>query len=283
MILIADGGSTKASWCTIDKNKEITSFETEGYNPYFVSEETITKSLNNSLPQNFIIADITQVTFYGAGCSTQIKNKIVHNALKNVFSNAKISVEHDLLAAARALLGTQQGLAAILGTGTNSCLYDGKNITLNIDSLGYLLGDEGSGSFIGKQVLRDYIRGYMPDILRRHFNETFKISHEDILASVYNKPLPNRFCASFTRFLYDNQEYCPEYTHKIIFHSFDILFRDLITHYPNYQKYHFNCVGSVALNFKPILAEVAQQYHMELGKIIAQPIHDLVKYHLNNL
>lgn len=279
MIIIADGGSTKTNWCLLNEDQKRIYFNTEGYNPYFSSTDYIVNSLRNNLPADLNIAGITELYYYGAGCSTPEKVGIVVDAMKIVFTAAKVSVGHDLLAAARALLGVEAGFAAILGTGTNTCLYDGQDITLNIDSLGYFLGDEGSGSFIGKRLLRDYMRGFMPGNLQEVFYETYKLSDEDILDNLYNKPLPNRFCASFSKFIYDNNNYV-EYTRDVVGEAFRAFFNNLVSRYPDYQKYSLNCVGSVGYNFRDILAEVANEYGMKVGKIIRSPIDDLVHYHL---
>jgi hypothetical protein len=179
-------------------------------------------------------------------------------------------VTEDLLAAARALLGRKPGFAAILGTGTNSCLYDGKKIIYNVDSLGYFLGDEGSGSYFGKRLLRDYLRGLLPDGLQEKFRETYNLgSRNDILDRLYNQPLPNRFLASFSKFTYDhnNVSYCRE----IVLEGFEMFFQNLVLHYPNYQDYSFNCVGSVGYNFRDVLSQVARGHGMEVAKSSARP------------
>jgi N-acetylglucosamine kinase-like BadF-type ATPase len=195
-----------------------------------------------------------------------------------IFTKAKIKVDHDLMAAARALLKDKRGFAAILGTGTNTCIYDGEGIEMNIDSLAYILGDEGSGCDIGKKLLSDYIRGYMPKNVRDSFWETFKLTPDDILEAIYKKPLPNRFCASFSKFVYDITVNI-EYSRNIVKTSFTNFFENLVSHYPNYQDYEFNCIGSVAYNFRNVLEEVAEEYGMKMGKIMRTPIDDLVVYH----
>lgn len=282
MILIADGGSTKSNWCLIDNELEQhVYFNTEGYNPYFIDTASIIESLNYSLPEDINKKEITNVYYYGAGCSTDEKNEIVIRAMSSVFPNAEVYVGHDLLAAARALLGRKPGFGAILGTGTNTCLYDGNNVSLNIDSLGYFLGDEGSGSYIGKRLLRDYMRGLLPEVLHNNFVNQFGLSNEDILEALYNKPLPNRFLASFAKFVYDNNNL--KYCRDIVKEGFNAFFDNLVCNYPEYKKYTFNCIGSVGYNFRDILKEVAENNGMEVGKIIRSPIDDLVYFHLNHM
>lgn len=277
MILIADGGSTKSAWCRIDKAGHKVHFNTEGYNPYFVDTPFVINSLNTQLPDDLNRNEVEEVYYYGAGCSVQENNNKVIKAMEHVFPNAKVYVGHDLLAACRALLGNEPGFAAILGTGTNTCLYDGQNVSLNIDSLGYFLGDEGSGSFIGKRLCRDYMRGYMPKALMEAFYNTYKLTNEDIFDNLYNKPLPNRFLASFSKFAYDNNSF--SYCREVVKYAFEAFFENLVCHYPDYQKYSLNCVGSVGYNFRDVLEEVAKEHGMAFGKIIRSPIDDLVHYH----
>ena len=279
MIIIADGGSTKTNWCLLNDAGQKIYFNTEGYNPYFVSSEYIVESLFKGLPSDLDLDQVTEVNYYGAGCSTDDKQKIVSDAMANVFTKASIYIGHDLLAAARSLLGLDAGFAAILGTGTNTGLYDGKDISLNIDSAAYILGDEGSGCYIGKKLLTDYLRGYMPEVVRERFWETYKLTPEQVTDQVYTKPLANRFCASFSKFVYDNNVHA-EYSGKIVKTSFVDFFENIVSHYPNYKDYTFNCIGSVGYNFRNVLEETAIEYGMKVGKIIRSPIDELVRYHV---
>lgn len=280
MIIIADGGSTKTNWCLLDDSNKKIYFNTEGYNPYFVDSEYIVNSLRKGLPNDLPFDEIKEVNYYGAGVHNKEKAEIVIKAIQEVFQQAKVEVGHDLLAAARALLGTESGFAAILGTGTNSCIYDGNDITYNIDSCAYILGDEGSGSYIGKKLLTDYIRDLMPQDVRKVFYDTYKITPDEIMDTVYTKPLANRFCASFSKFVYDNNVNI-EYTRAIVDDAFEAFFKNLVSKYPNYQEYTFNCIGSVGYNFRNVLEEKAVQYGMKVGKILRSPIDDLVQFHIN--
>lgn len=279
MIIIADGGSTKTNWCLLDDNQKKIYFNTEGYNPYFVDSDYIVSSLKKGLPQDLPLDKIAEVNYYGAGVHNKEKAKIVEDAFRVLFPNAKIEIGHDLLAAARALLGKEAGFAAILGTGTNSCIYDGNEITHNINSAAYILGDEGSGSYIGKKLLADFVRNLMPEDVAKAFYETYKLTPDEIMDNVYTKPLANRFCASFSKFVYDNNVNI-EYTRKIVDDSFEAFFANLVSKYPNYQNYTFNCIGSVGYNFRNVLEEKATQYGMKVGKILRSPIDDLVKFHI---
>ncbi len=281
MIVIADGGSTKTNWCLINESGRKIHFNTEGYNPYFAKQDYIENSLRTTLPDSLDPLKLDEVYYYGAGCSTDANKKIVADAMQKVFVNAKINVDHDLLASCRALLGDEPGFAAILGTGTNTCLYDGKGIALNIDSLGYFLGDEGSGSNIGKRLLADYMKGFMPKGLSESFFNIYGLSNEDIFDNIYNKPLPNRFCASFSKFLYDFKTVYTDYAEDVIDTAFTAFFEKLVIHYPNYNKHLLNVVGSVGYSFRDRLSVVADKYEMGVGKIIRSPIDDLVEYHLS--
>jgi N-acetylglucosamine kinase-like BadF-type ATPase len=279
MILIADGGSTKTNWCLVTDDQKKVLFNTEGYNPYFVSEDYITQSLKDNLPDDLEIDKITEVNFYGAGCSTDEMRAHVEHGMQPIFKNAKINIGHDLLAAARAVLGRNPGFAAILGTGANTCLYDGKDVIQNIDSGAYILGDEGSGCYIGKKLLIDYLRGYMPEEVRQVFWDTYHLTPDDVNEEVYTKPLANRFCAQFSKFVYDNTVNIT-YSRNLVKTSFQDFFKNLVTRYPDYQTYSFNCIGSVGYNFRNILEEVVAENSMDMGNIIRSPIDNLVKYHL---
>jgi glucosamine kinase len=278
MILIADGGSTKTNWCLVNTDDTRFFFNTEGYNPEFIGTTAIKASLLKSLPDNLAADQITELYYYGASISSPPKVAIVADAMRAVFTQAQIYVDHDLLAAARALLGREPGFAAILGTGTNSCIYDGHDMAFTVDSLGYFLGDEGSGSFIGKRLLRDYLRRLLPANLQEAFAATYGLTRNDILDQLYNQPLPNRFLASFAKFAYDhnNVSYC----RQIVVEGFETFFQNIIAHYPRYQDYTFNCVGSVGYNFRDALTQVVTSHGMSVGKIIRSPIDDLVTYHL---
>ena len=280
MIIIADGGSTKTNWCLLDKTGKKVYFNTEGYNPYFVDSEYIVNSLKKGLPRDLPTGDIEEVNYYGAGVHNAERAGIVIDALKQVFANSTVFVGHDLLAAARALLGDKPGFAAILGTGTNTCIYDGEDVAHNIDSAAYILGDEGSGCYIGKMLLTDYIRGYMPEDVRQMFWDTYNLKPDDVMDAVYTKPLANRFCASFSKFVYDVSVNI-SYARGLVQTAFDDFFRNLVSRYPDYQDYTFNCIGSVGYNFRNVLEETASRYGMQVGRILRSPIDDLVQYHIN--
>lgn len=278
MIVIADGGSTKTNWCLINGTGQQLSFDTEGYNPYYSDTAYIQQSLENSLPKDLPKAAITSLHYYGAGCSEPDKTAIVHAAMAAVFTEARVSVEHDLLAAARALLADGSGFVAILGTGCNTCLYDGARVSYNIDSLAYILGDEGSGCYLGKKLLGDYVRGYMPAAVRELFRERYQLTPDEVIQRIYTQPLPNRFCAGFSRFIHDN-DVDVAYSQRLVHHAFTDFFENIVCHYPDYRHYSFNCIGSVGYFFKDILEHTALSYGMAIGRILRSPIPDLVQFH----
>jgi hypothetical protein len=276
MMLIADSGSTKTDWVLINGSQRV-HYSTIGFNPFFVGTDVIYAELVKELGSKLDTGAVKNVFFYGAGCSTEANNLIVENALTRFFPNAEVQVEHDLLAAARALLGDQRGFAAIIGTGSNTCIYNGKNIEHNIDSLGYLLGDEGSGSYIGKKIVRDHLRGYLPLELNQRFIERFSLTAPEIYHRLYYQPTPNRFLASFCHFAADHKH--EEYIQQIVDQCFTDFFAHQVSKYPLYRHFTFNCVGSVGNIFRDELKRVATQFGMEMGNIIAAPIDALVKYH----
>ncbi len=283
MILIADSGSTKTDWAYIRAKGEAPAFfNSLGYNPNFISGPEIQKDILANLPEGFDREEVKEVYFYGAGVS-ELDYDFMKETLGGVFPNAEtIFVAMDLLAAARALLGDKAGFAAILGTGTNSCLYDGEKITFNVDSLGFILGDEGSGGYIGKTLLRDYARENMPADVYAQVKVLVGKTPDEIIEQVYRKPKANRYCAQFCTWVgknIDNYPYCRE----LVMGAFRDFFRNIVTLYPDYKNYSLNCVGSVGYCHKGVLTEVAAEFGMSIGNIIKSPIEGLVKYHASKL
>jgi N-acetylglucosamine kinase-like BadF-type ATPase len=187
----------------------------------------------------------------------------------------------DLLGSAHALLGRYPGFAAILGTGTNSCIYDGERVVKNIDSLGFILGDEGSGAYLGKTLICDYIRGNMPSDVYELVKNQIKMNGDELINEIYTKPFPNRFCAQYAIFIEKNLKE-ENYFYQLVQHSFRALFKNIISHYEHYNTYKFNCVGSIGYHFQSILAKVANEYDMEMGKIIKFPLEGLVAFYKNS-
>ncbi|MDR2848156.1 MAG: N-acetylglucosamine kinase [Bacteroidales bacterium] len=277
MILIADSGSSKTTWCLTDHAGVVKQFNTKGYNPCYPSGEPLFDILKPNLPADFNPNEVTEVAFYGAGVYED-KYRVIEQAIQPIFPHAHIDAATDLTGSARALLGHGSGFAAILGTGANSCLYDGTKITCQVKPLGFLLGDEGSGAYMGKRLIVAYLRKYMPEDVRQAFEETYRLTDAELIRQVYANPMPNSYCASFTHFLTGNMA-GHEYLEGIIRNSFRDFFNNIIIHYPSYQQYTFNCAGSVGWVFRQALTEVAQEYGMQTGNIISSPMTGLVKYH----
>jgi len=277
MILIADAGATKVQWVVIHEGKASEPIETAGFNPYFMAPKVLEDAVEKDLVPFIKQGYITRVFYYGAGCSTQAKCGIVEDVLREIFDRADIEIQHDLLGAARALLNRQEGIACILGTGSNSCLFNGKDIAENVTSLGYLFGDEGSGAYIGKMILTAFLRKKMPENIRQDFDKRYGYSVENILDSVYSKPHPNRFLASFALFAGDHRS--EQFIQDIVRQNFLDFFRDQVTQYTNYKEKQLGVVGSVGFHFQDIFREIAAENGMKVSKFIKSPIEGLVEYH----
>jgi len=278
VILVADSGSTKTDWGIISDDGSTRYFSTSGYNPFFMGADSIGEAMADEIGAYLDPTAVRQVFFYGAGCQgAQISN--MERALRQVFTEAAaIQVSVDLLAAAKALLGDGPGFAAILGTGTNTCLYDGSGITFHIDSLGFLLGDEGSGAAIGKRILMDFLRNQMDGVVRRAFERMHTLDEATLLERVYASTHPNRYCASFTRFL-DEPEAAGDYRKRIVGEAFQDFFGKLVCLYPGYRSLTFNCVGSIGYHFSDLLKIAAENRGMKVGLILPKVIEKLTFYH----
>ena len=280
MILIADGGSTKTDWRLIKEGREYKQVQTPGFNPYLVGSEEIEALLWKELQPYIDNNAISAVYYYGAGCSTPVKNMIVENAFEKIFPNARIHISHDLLAASHALCGDKEGIAAILGTGSNSCFYDGKDIVDGIFSLGYFFGDEGSGAYLGKQLLIAYLHKELPEEVEKRFKEEYTMSLESILDAVYTKPALSRFLASFSRFINNNRDL--PYIHNMLTEAFRAFYKYQVCCYARHKEVPVHFVGSVAYHYKDILTEVGLEFGIKTGKFIKAPIDGLVEYHQEN-
>lgn len=277
MILIADSGSTKTDWRLIEKDNAVKTFESAGLNPFYLTEEDISKEVRNRVAQDIPAGNVMRIFFYGAGCSTPEKNQIVANGLMHVFPRATVAVASDLLGAARALFKDQSGLAVILGTGTNTALYNGKDIVMSIPALGYILGDEGSGASFGRDFIKAYLQDELPRGIQKDFRHVFHFTVEDIKHAVYKEPKPNQFFASFTRFIsqYMNDPFIQEMIRK----GFRELFEKQIMKVEGWQNQKIRFAGSIAYYFKSVLKEIATEYGTSIDRFLKAPIHDLVSYH----
>lgn len=275
-ILIADSGATKAEWCLVNGKKKKTLFTT-GISPYFLSTEGIRELIQKELVPSLGKTTIEKLFFYGTGCANPENARSVKKALQTVFPAAHISVNTDLMAAAKALCGKQKGLACILGTGSNSCYYNGSKIVRNSPGLGYVLGDEGSGAYLGKKVLQYYLYDTFDEDLRSRFDAKYVTTTVEILDNVYKQPFPNRYLATFALFLAENRgHYMIE---NIIEDGLNDFFFQHLNKYNEVWKYPVNFVGSVADGFKDVIQTLCDSYEFELGTILKNPMQGLVKYH----
>lgn len=277
-ILIADSGSTKTDWVLLDNQTVILKHQTIGFNPYFQNSETIFNELKNVLLPvlHDELTRISCIYYYGAGCSNEDKKNVVAQGLALAFPEIKTEVNHDLLAAARALCGKEKGIACILGTGSNSCLYDGSEVVENVPSVGYLFGDHGSGATIGKTFIQYYFDGKLPQHLVIEF-EKAGFHRELILEHVYKKPLPSKYLASISSFIanFTNDTFIQE----LIMHCFNDFFEAQVSKYTNARDLGVNSVGSIGFYYKEFLEIAANNKGFKLGNVIKSPIDGLIKYH----
>lgn len=277
MILIADSGSTKTDWSIVDNGKLIKHVLTKGINPYFQTEEEIGNEIEQSLMSELDNQRFDAVYFYGAGCTFD-KVEIVKRAIqKNIRVKNGIEVSTDMLAAARGLCGYLPGIACIMGTGSNSCYYDGKNIVENVSPLGFILGDEGSGAVLGKTLVSDLLKNQLTPGLKEKFLSEFKLTVPDIIDRVYRKPFPNRFLASFSPFIANHLD--DPSIHSMVLSSFKAFLKRNVMQYKNHDKVPIHFIGSVAHHFEDTLKEAVEAMHMKLGKIIQSPMEGLIRYH----
>jgi len=278
MILIADSGSTKTIWKCTDGAGEVQTANTAGINPYYNNPDEIVKEITHARTQ-LSSRHIEEIYFYGAGCSTDNQKAIVSQALASQFGAEVISVRTDLLGAARALFQKESGIVCILGTGSGSCIYNGENIVRSIPSLGFILGDEGSGASLGKQFVRDFLREDMPESLLKIINEEIGINKEEVLQHVNQDAMPSKYLAGFSKYIHEYLDH--KYMHDLVSQSFEEFVKEYVIRYEGYRGYKISFIGSIAVNYNKILQEVLDKYQLGLGKIENNPIEGLIEYHLS--
>lgn len=277
MILIADSGSTKTDWCVVEHGQLVQQVFTKGTNPFFQSEEEISNEIAKALIPQLKSNAFEAVHFYGAGCAFPDKIDTVRRAIaKHLCVSGEIEVSTDMLAAARGLCGHQPGIACIMGTGSNSCYYDGKEIVSNVSPLGFILGDEGSGAVLGKLLVGDILKNQMPEGMKEKFLKQFNLTMPEIIDRVYRQPFPNRFLASLSPFLVQNLE-VPA-VRQLVLGSFKQFLKRNVMQY-DYQHAPVHFIGSVAFYYQPLLAEAAKEMGVKLGTIIQSPMEGLIKFH----
>ena len=276
MQLIVDSGSTKTLWCLVNKGVCLQEIQTLGINPYVSSPEYIMNLIQSEIIPNLLhIPD--SIFYYGAGCSTPINNKIVYDVLVHINPAAHIDVQHDLLAVARSLCQHEKGIAVILGTGSNSCLYNGEQIIANTPSLGYVIGDEGSGAYIGKQVLSDIWYNITPEELQKDFFAEYPNQIDYYLTKIYKESAANAFLASFTTWLGKHKKH--GYVQQLLKKCFTDFMEKQIVPYNKNISNTIHCTGSIAFYFRDEWKDVILQYGYELGKVEQIPINGLIQYH----
>ena len=272
-ILIADGGSTKIDWTVVSGISQKT-FRSPGINPVLWDIGKIEQMLQEGLPHE-ILSNVESVYFYGAGCLGRSAEKMQEALMRVVAHDAEIEVESDLLGAARALFGNERGIACILGTGSNSALYDGKEIISNIHPLGYILGDEGSGASIGKHFLNALYKGRLPESLRKDFETETGLTYDDVIDHVYRQPMANKFLASLVIFVSKRRKECAELLNEE-FENF--IEKDILPY--NHCELPVGIVGGVGYEFHDELKEIFLRHRLKLNKVVAKPMENLVDYHL---
>lgn len=274
--LIADSGATKCDWI-LTGTRRAKKFTTQGISPYFLSAAAISNLLQNEVIPQLKGVEPEAIHFYGTGLSLPANQKILRKALRQAFRKAALEVATDMLGAARALCGREKGIACILGTGSNSCYYDGKKIVRNSPGIGYILGDEGSGAYLGKKLVQYYLYDILDEPLRTCFEERFNQKRADILESVYKKPLANRYLASLAIFL---AEYRGHYmVENILEDGFRDFFHQHLFSYKQFRTVPIHFTGSIAFGFKDVLQELCKHYDLQPGKIIKTPLQGLIAYH----
>lgn len=280
MIIIADSGGSKIDWRLLYNDGAIGQANGPGFNPYYQPVEDLFATIREIILP-LARERVEKVFFYGAGVSSQKNQDTVQQAFLQFFPDAEIEIGWDLLAAARALCGHEPGIACIMGTGSNSCLYDGEKIVHNVANLGWILADEGSGAYIGKRIVVDYLRENMPKPLAEKFRQRYPFHREEILERVYQHEKPSAFLASFTRFIFQHLD--DPYCHKLIYSSFSEFYENNVMKYENYKSLKVHFTGSIAFYFSDILRQVANDKGITVRNILEGPIAGLTLYHQADL
>ncbi|MEN8879853.1 MAG: N-acetylglucosamine kinase [Polaribacter sp.] len=278
MILIADGGSTKADWIALDAQKEeVFRVRTLGLNPAVVAREELNNRIVNMFQLINVKEAVSEIHFYGAGCGTAQPSKILKEVLAAIFVNATIHIAEDMLAAVYAATGKTPALVCILGTGSNSCYFDGTQLQMKTASLGYILMDEASGNYFGKLLLREYFYDKMPKVMAARFREEFNLDADVIKENLYRMPNPNMYLASFAKFMFAFKE--EKYIKKIIKRGFQEFFKYRVLPYEKDAQTPLYFIGSIAFYFRDILEKVALKNGHVITDVIQRPIDNLLAYH----
>lgn len=282
MIYIAESGSTKCDAVFLNEDgTEVCRIQTIGFNPYFHNSDFITKELQKVHEIKDLGAKVTRVFFFGAGCSSNELNQKVIDGLTPHFPNADISVDHDLMACAYATYTGEPEVSCILGTGSNTVFFDGQNITKGVSGLGYILGDEGSASYIGKKILASYLYETMPEEYIKDFDETYNISREQIRERIYERPNANVFIAGFAPFA--NKHVKDPFFEAMVYEGFSSFLNVQVKYFPQACNVPINFVGSIAYHFKPILEKAVADAGLKMGKVVRRPVDGLLQYYMAHI
>ncbi|MBS1615540.1 MAG: N-acetylglucosamine kinase [Bacteroidetes bacterium] len=280
-LLLAESGSTKTDWCLLRPNARTLHFKTPGINPYLQTPESINHMLQEELGWNPKKHQLDAISFYGAGAGSIANQKMLHEALQHFFGVQNVGVQSDMMAAAHALCGNKKGVVCILGTGSNSCFFDGRKIARQHASLGFIAGDEGSGNHLGKRVLQYYAYNTFDEQLRAHFEMLFGSDLQKMLNQIYREPFPNRYLASFVALLSENRGHFM--VENIVEDCLSVFFHNHILKYRESWKYPIHFSGSVAHIFRDVIENLCHQYELELGTVAQSPLEGLIRYHKREL
>ncbi|WP_127845725.1 N-acetylglucosamine kinase [Psychroflexus aestuariivivens] len=282
MILIADGGSTKCDWILLDDEGEVkVKTRTKGLNPAVFKPENLKARLEENEDLKKIVSLVTRVDFYGAGCGTPTPVQNLKLILKDYFKDAEVNVDEDMVAAALAAT-TEPGIVCILGTGSNSCYFDGKNVHMEVESLGYVLMDEASGNYFGKRLIRDYYYNFMGEDMSREFAKRYDLNADTIKRNVYKEDNPNTYLASFAEFIFTAQER-NGYFYKLIYEGIEKFIERRVMCFKQAQGVPIHFIGSIAFFSEDIIRDVAKRYHLDIGNIIRRPIDGLIEHYRKNV
>jgi len=280
MLLVADSGSSKADWILTLSDTETIPFRTSGINPFFLSEKDIIKIFQNTPEIQPYTDQVKEIYFFGAGCSSPDRREHISNALSKIFKNAFVSVDIDIIASIYATAGNSKGICCIIGTGSNITYFDGSKIHESKHGLGYILGDEGSGTWLGKQLITSFLYGKMPEDLADSFSKNYKIDKESIIKHVYQEPAPNFYLASFSPFLSEHIDH--PFIIDTLKKGFNEFIETNIKSYPDYRDQTCHFVGSIAYHFSDILKDLCIANEIKVGKILKHPIEELSRFILKN-
>ncbi|AZB24688.1 MULTISPECIES: BadF/BadG/BcrA/BcrD ATPase family protein [Chryseobacterium] len=279
MVAIVDSGSTKSDWVILDDFKKVfLKTETIGFNPNFINRELITPEIQKNSNLMLVKNSITKVFFYGSGCGVEKNRETIETELKKVFDKSEIIVKEDLMAAAYAAYKGNPAIVCILGTGSNSCYFDGKDVKIELPSLGFLMGDEGSGSAIGKQLVRRYFMKKLPADLHHEFEAVYKLTIEDALKHMYHAPRPNAYLADFNKFVVERKDH--PYFVNMVSEEMKSFFEYQVMPYREAHDAEINFIGSIAYYYENIVRSVAEELNLNVGHVVQKPIESLVDYHI---